>query len=130
MSVYKSKAFTRFQKKAKLTDRDLWKACAGRRKWLDRRQSWRRVIKQRIAQAGKGKSGGSRSIILFRQGSRAVFVYGFDKKDRANIKADEMEAFKELATVILGYTHAELSKRVEDGALLAVETPNEEACDG
>jgi hypothetical protein len=31
-----------------------------------------------------------------RQGSRAVFVYGFDKKDRANIKAGEVEAFKNL----------------------------------
>ena len=41
------------------------------------------VIKQRIARLGQGKSGGSRSIILFRRNDRAVFIYGFEKKDLA-----------------------------------------------
>jgi len=32
-----------------------------------------------------------------------VYVYGFEKKDRANIKAFELEAFRELASLILGF---------------------------
>ncbi len=36
-----------------------------------------------------------------------------------------MEAFKDLADVILNYTEAEMVKRVEDGGLLAVEKPEE-----
>ena len=83
------------------------------------------VIKQRIARTGKGKSGGSRSIILFRKADSAVYVYGFEKKDLANIKANELEAFRELAQVILGYANAEIAKRVEDGALFKVEEPEE-----
>jgi len=83
------------------------------------------VIKQRIARAGEGKSGGSRTIILFRKNNRAVYVYGFEKKDLANIKPDELEAFRELAEVILGYTSAEIAKRVKDGALFEVEEPEE-----
>jgi hypothetical protein len=39
-SVYKSKSFARFQKKAQLTDGDLLEGCAGRRKGIDRRRSW------------------------------------------------------------------------------------------
>lgn len=78
------------------------------------------VIKQRIARRGEGKSGGSRSILLFRRGSQAVFVYGFEKKNRANIKDDELEAFRELAAVVLGYSEAELRQQVEAGALLSV----------
>jgi hypothetical protein len=84
------------------------------------------VIKQRIARVGEGKSGGSRSIILFRRDVRAVYVYGFEKKDLANIRPDELEAFRELAKVIFGYTTAEIVKRVEDGALFNVKRPEEE----
>lgn len=83
------------------------------------------MIKQRIARTGEGKSGGSRSIILFRKNTRAVYVYGFEKKDLANIKSNELEAFRELAAVILGYTSTEIAKRVEDGALFKVEDPEE-----
>ena len=54
-----------------------------------------------------------------------MYVYGFEKKDRANIKAFELEAFRELATLILGYTEAEMKKRVEDGALLQIAAPEE-----
>jgi hypothetical protein len=54
-----------------------------------------------------------------------VYVYGFEKKDRANIKANELEAFRELASILLGYTEAELAKRVEDGALFQVPAPGE-----
>ena len=37
------------------------------------------VIKQRIARPGQGKSKGYRTIIFFRRGARAFFVYGFAK---------------------------------------------------
>jgi len=35
------------------------------------------VIKQRIERPGQGKSGGYRTIIVFRQWDRAVFMYGY-----------------------------------------------------
>ena len=124
LSVYKSKPFARFQRKAGITDAELWSAAQAADRGVMDADLGGGVVKQRIARAGKGKSGGSRSIILFRKGSRAVYVYGFEKKDRANIKADELEAFRELAAVILGYTEAEMAKRVQAGALLAV-TPKE-----
>jgi hypothetical protein len=84
------------------------------------------VIKQRIARAGEGKSGGTRCIILFRFRGRAVFVFGFEKKDLGNIKANEVEAFRELAHVILGYSDAEIAKRVADGALIEIHPPKED----
>lgn len=126
LSVYKSKPFTRFAKKARITDADLWKAAQLANEGGIDADLGGGVIKQRIARAGEGKSGGSRSIILFRKNDRAVYVYGFEKKDLANIRPNELEAFRELAQVILGYTPAEIAKRVEDGALFNVEKPEEE----
>ena len=51
------------------------------------------VIKQRLARQGQGKSGGFRSIVLFRSGTTAFFVYGFAKNDRDNIDRQELKAF-------------------------------------
>lgn len=127
VSVYKSKAFARFQKRAKLMDSDLWNAVWSAEKGLIDADLGGGVIKQRIARAGQGKSGGSRSIVLFRTGDRAVYVFGFEKKDRPNIRPEELEAFKELATVILGYSDAEMAERVRDGALFEVVAPEEES---
>ena len=88
--------------------------------WLNNNLRWKSP-----ARAGEGKSGGSRSIILFKKDDRAVYVYGFEKKDLANIKPDELEAFRELAKVILGYTKAEIENMVKLGALFTVQKPED-----
>jgi hypothetical protein len=54
-----------------------------------------------------------------------VFVHGFAKKDVANIKENELMAFRELADVILGYSDTEIAKRVADGALMEIAPPRE-----
>jgi hypothetical protein len=121
--VYKNKFFARFAKKVRITDTELWKAAQLANEGLIDADLGGGVIKQRISRTGGGKSGGSRSIILFRKNDRAVYVYGFEKKDLANIRSNELEAFRELAQVILGYTNAEIAKRVQDGALFEVKRP-------
>jgi hypothetical protein len=126
LSVYKGKAFMRFARKARITDSDLWQAAQRANEGLVDADLGGGVIKQRIARTGEGKPGGSRSIILFRKNNRAVYVYGFEKKDAANIDRRELEAFRELADVILGYADDEIEQRVIDGALFKVEEPGEE----
>lgn len=120
LSVYKSKPFARFAKKAHITDADLWKAARMANEGVIDANLGGGVIKQRIARAGEGKSGGSRSIILFKKNDRAVYVHGFEKKDVANIRPDELEAFRKFAEVYFGYTKAEMARLIEDGALFKV----------
>ena len=78
------------------------------------------VIKQRIARPGAGKSGGFRTIILFRVGALAFFVHGFAKNEQDNIDDDELAAFKLLAGQLLAYDAAALAKAVEAGVLIEV----------
>lgn len=82
------------------------------------------VIKQRIARPNEGKSGGYRSIILFRLGERAVFVYGFAKNERDNIDASDERDFKRLAKVLLTVSDSELEVLVDEGKYVEVK------CDG
>ena len=124
--VYKSKPFARFARKAHISDADLWNAARLANQGVIDADLGGGVIKQRIARAREGKSGGSRTIIFFRKNDRAVYVHGFEKKDRANIRPDELVAFRKFAEVYLGCTNAELAQRVEDGALFKVEKPEGE----
>jgi len=78
------------------------------------------VIKQRIARPGQGKSGGYRTIILFRQGDCAVFMYGFAKSERDNIRADEEKEFKEAAKHVLALTEKQLAELVREGDFMEV----------
>jgi hypothetical protein len=78
--VYESKAFARFQRKAGIADSDLWDAAQAVNGGMLDVDLGGGVIKQRIAKPGHGKSGGARLVVLSRQGSRAVYLYGFEKK--------------------------------------------------
>ena len=59
------------------------------------------VFKQRIARDGGGKSGGFRTIILFKVGGHSFFVHGFAKNEKANISPKELKALKALAATFL-----------------------------
>ena len=78
------------------------------------------VVKQRVARQGGGKSGGFRTIILFRVGERAFFVHGFAKNEQDNIRDDELAAFKLLAAEMLAYDYEALAKAIGNGTLTEV----------
>ena len=123
LSVYKGKPFARFARRAGISDADLWNAAQLANQGVVDADLGGGVIKQRIARAGEGKSGGSRAIILFKKDDRAVFVYGFEKKDLAHITVKNLVAFRKLADAILGCTDFEMAQRVEIGLYFKVEKP-------
>ena len=68
-----------------------------------------------MARPGQGRSRGYRSIILFRRGDKAFFVYGFAKSQRANITDEEKEQFKEAAKHVLGLSGKQLGELLKRG---------------
>ncbi len=120
MRVFKNKAFTRFARKADIDDTDLWEAVCRAETGLVDADLGGGVIKQRIARAGAGRSGGFRTIILLRVGERAFFVHGFAKSDLGNIRPDELAAFKMLAAHILAFNDQELEVALAAGVFTEV----------
>jgi len=118
--IFKNKPFARFARKARLTDAALCEAIADVERGLIGAELGGDVLKQRIARPGGGKSGGFRTIILFRAGSRAFFVHGFAKNEQDNIRDDELAAFKMLAAQLLAYDDAALAKAIAAGILTEV----------
>jgi hypothetical protein len=92
--TFKTKAFTRFADKAGVPDVMLCRAVRDAKRGLIAADLGGGVIKQRIARPGQGKSGGFRTLIVFRAGTRAVFVHGFAKNERDNIERGELAAVK------------------------------------
>lgn len=83
------------------------------------------MIKQRVARSGQGKSGGYRTIIVYRTKTRAIFVYGFAKSAKADLEPDELEAFRKLAEAYLAKTENDMTAHVAEGVLMEL-TEHEE----
>ena len=78
------------------------------------------VIKQRIARKGGGRSGGFRTIVLFRRGALAFFVYGFAKSDRENLRRDELMTYRMLADEYLSLIAADIEAARATGTIIEV----------
>lgn len=81
------------------------------------------VFKFRLARQGEGASGGARAIVAMKAGLRIVLMFGFEKKDLANIKSDELRAFRKAARVYLSYTEEEMTAIVRGKSLLEIVEP-------
>lgn len=79
------------------------------------------VFKQRVARRGGGKSGGFRTLLLMRRGSRVVFVKGFAKKDRDNIDERELVGLRDLAPVALGLGEDRVAELVVTGEWIEID---------
>ena len=115
MRTFSSRWFQRFARKEGIADAALREAVARAEKGQIDANLGGEVIKQRIPRPGHGRSKGYRTIILFRRGERAFFVYGFSKSQRANIDDDEERQFKEAAKHVLALTEKQLTELVMRG---------------
>jgi len=113
--IFKSRWFQRFARKEGIADAALCEAIVRAEKGQIDADLGGGVIKQRIARPGQGRSKGYRTIILFRRGAKAFFVYGFAKSRRANIDDNEEEQFKEAAKIVLSLTENALAVRLKRG---------------
>ena len=86
----------------------------------DRRRLGGGVIKQRIAHKGGGRSGGFRTIVLFRRDALTFFVYGFAKSGRENLRRDELATCRLLADEYLALDEAGLKAAPATGAIIEV----------
>jgi hypothetical protein len=125
MRVFKNKPFARFARRAALDDAALCRTVARAEQGLIDADLGGGVIKQRVARAGGGLSSGFRTMILYKRGRRALFVYGFAKSERSNVSPDEIAALKELASEMLAYDDATMARAVASGALIEVECHEE-----
>ncbi|MFN3233836.1 MAG: type II toxin-antitoxin system RelE/ParE family toxin [Gammaproteobacteria bacterium] len=66
------------------------------------------ILKKRLGFQGRGKRGGLRTILFYKQNNRLIFLYGFKKNEKANISNTELEAFKVFGKILKNMTDSEV----------------------
>ncbi len=122
---FKNAWFERFARKQRITDVALIEAVRRAERGQIDADLGGGVIKQRVARAGQGKSGGFRTIILYRQERRAFFVFGFAKNEQANIEDVEEVQFKKMAKELLALSNEQMALLIERGRFSEVDDGEE-----
>ena len=121
MQAFKTKAFAKWARSEGLGDEPLCAAVVEMEQGLIDAQLGGQVVKKRVALPGRGKRGSARTVVAFRKGDKAVFIYGFAKNERGNVSEKELQALKLLAKELLGYTATALNKALKAGELIEIE---------
>jgi hypothetical protein len=118
--IFKTKWFARFARKEGIGDEKLADAVQEAEKGLNDGELGGGLIKKRVARTSEGKRGGYRTIVVYRVGTLAIFVYGFPKSAKANLTALELDAYRRLAQIFLSLTEAGITKALNEGELKEV----------
>ncbi|MFT5090433.1 MAG: hypothetical protein ACI906_002103 [Candidatus Latescibacterota bacterium] len=122
LRIFKNAWFNRFARRERIGDAALTELIARIAKGAIDADLGGHVIKQRMARPGQGKSGGYRTIIIFRQADKAFFVYGFAKKELENINEDELKAFKQTAKELLALSEDQIEQLIKIEGLTEIES--------
>ena len=126
MRIYKNSWFAKFARQEGIEDSALCEAITNAEKGLIDADLGNGVIKQRVARPGAGKSGGYRTIILYRTQERAVFVYGFAKSDKSNLDPGELKAYRLAAKLVLSLSDTQVGAEVEAGRWIEVKCDDQD----
>jgi hypothetical protein len=78
------------------------------------------VYKQRVARKGEGKRGGFRTVLIYKQGKRAFFVFGFPKNKLADIPDDDLAYYKKIAGGLLSASDSQIDNWKADDSLTEI----------
>jgi hypothetical protein len=115
--VFKTRHFSRWMRKTELSDPALCAAVLEMERGLIDADLGGGVVKKRVALPGRGKSGGARTLVATNKGYRWFFVFGFEKAERPNVTAKELEALRKIAADLLKLTSKDLDAHVKFGEL-------------
>lgn len=111
--MYLTKEFARLARRNGLDDDHLCDAIDRAERGLVDADLGGLLIKQRVARAGEGRSGGFRTVVCYRRGTRAVFLHLFEKSRRANLSKVELEIYQDLADKFDKLSDQQLDELVE-----------------
>ena len=81
------------------------------------------LYKLRIAtKEGRGKSGGSRSILAFKKDNGMYWLHLFSKNDKENVTTSELKKLKQLSDIMFTLTDEQIKNLVSLGELCEVNT--------
>lgn len=121
MEKYKLKDFARWARKEGLSDDDLNVTLVEMSHGLLGDRIGADLYKKRIGIPGRGKRGGARTIVIFRDSELAVFLHGYAKNEKSDLEPREQEGLRIFTNAFLKLSKAERKQKQKEGALIALE---------
>ena len=122
--IVKTRYFNRWAKKAGLSDKALLLAVTEMADGLIDADLGNGVFKKRVALPGQGKRGSTRTLLATNLSDRWVYIFGFEKNDRANITVKELSALKMLSGDLLSLSKAQIKEALSSGDLVEASSKN------
>ena len=116
-----TKWFKKWAKKANLGNLELLEAINNLEKGLSVAHLGGNIYKIRVKRAGKGKSSGFRTIVVYKNEEKAIFLYGFGKNEKSNIDKAELQYFKILGNDLLALEARQVTDSIEKQILFDLE---------
>ena len=116
-----TKWFMKWAAKANLSNQNLLEAIDDLEKGLSIADLGGNLFKIRVTRAGKGKSSGFRTIVIYKKKDKAIFLYGFGKNEKSNISKTELHYFKKMGKDLLALNTKQITDSVEKQILFNLE---------
>ncbi len=116
MDIFMTKWFSRWVKKDKI-DKDILRQAAEEvAEGIVEANLGGFLFKKRVVQKGKGKRGGYRVIIGYKNlnSKRLIFIYSFNKSRKDNISSKEEAVFSIMAKTVLSASDKEIEKLLKE----------------
>lgn len=120
MRVFKTREFSRYARREGINNGQLCEAVRRMETGLVDADLGGGLVKQRLSRAGQGRRGGFRIFMAYLARRRAVFVYGFAKSERGNVRPDELDFWRKVASAFLGMDEAGLGIMLDEGEITEV----------
>jgi hypothetical protein len=121
MKRLSTKWFKKWSKKVKLTNDDLLGAISDLEDGLSTTDLGSHLFKVRVKREHSGKSSGFRTIIVYQENEKAIFLYGFGKNEKENIDKSELQYFKKLGDDLLALNSEQLEESIGQKILFDLE---------
>lgn len=122
MERYKLKDFAKWAKKEGISDEALGVVVYEMSRGLLGDRLGAHIYKKRLKVEGRGKRGGARAIVLFKDKDVTLFLYGYLKNEQADISQNEERQLRLFAHDFMKLSSADRAKLKAQGKLIAIKS--------
>ena len=120
MLYLKTKYFARWAKNEGIVDDSLCEAICEFESGLYEAGLGNHLFKKRIALAGRGKSGGARTIFFYQKGKKLIFCFGFNKNQQDNLSSLEFKLLNKLSDTFQNITEEAVLKSIKHNEFIKI----------
>lgn len=116
-----TKWFRRWARKTDLSNSTLNEALVNLENGLSAADLGKNLYKVRVKREGQGKSSGYRTIVVYREKKRAIFLYGFAKNEKDNLNSKELHYLQKLGNDLLQLSQSQVDTAIKEKVFFDLE---------